>query len=137
MAANTSPIFIGTPNTGIYAGITAANTATDGTGTVYTVFTAGANGSYVRRLLVKALGSNVATVMRVFVNNGSTQGTASNNVLIREIPMTSSSASNSAAIGPDYEEVLNLVLKGGFVINVCIGTAVSGGYSVMAEGGDF
>ena len=81
MAANTSPIFVGTPNTGIYAGITAANTATDGTGTVYTVFTAGANGSYVRRLLIKPLGTNVATVMRVFVNNGSSQGTAANNVL--------------------------------------------------------
>ena len=48
MPANTAPIFTLTPD--VQWGTTTvatANTAKDGTGTVLTVFTAGANGSYV------------------------------------------------------------------------------------------
>ena len=137
MSANLNPIFVGTPVTGIGTAITAANTATDGTGTVITVFTAGSAGGYVRRLRIKALGTNVASVLRIFVNNGSTQATAANNSLIGEIPLAISTASNVAAIGPDYEYVLNLVLAASYTINVCIGTAAAAGWIVTAEGGSY
>lgn len=137
MSANTNPIFVLVPNTGFSPGITGANTAMDGTGTVFTVFTAGANGSYVRRLKVKALGTNVQTVMRIFINNGSTNATAGNNSLIGELTLPSSTASNTGTVAPDYEYTLNLVLKAAYVVNVCFGTATSAGNSVTCEGGDF
>ncbi|MFY8165200.1 MAG: hypothetical protein ACOVJ8_01330 [Sediminibacterium sp.] len=46
MPANTTPIFVLTPNTST-ATIDAANTARDGSGTLVTAFTAGASGSRV------------------------------------------------------------------------------------------
>src|SRR5262245_51311965 len=101
MAQNTSPIFVGVPNFGIGTNITSANTAMDGTGTVVGVFTAGANGGYVRRLRIKALGTNVASVLRIFINNGSTNGTATNNVLFGELTLAASTASNSASVAAD------------------------------------
>jgi hypothetical protein len=137
MSANINPIFIGTPNFGFTATITAANTNLDGTGTVNTVFTAGANGSYVRRLRVKAQGTNQANVMRIWINNGSTQTTASNNTYWGELALSASTASANAMAGPDYEYPLNLVLKAGYAINVSMGSTAAGGWLVSAEGGDY
>jgi hypothetical protein len=137
MAQNTNPIFVGTPNFGFSATITAANTNTDGTGTVLSVFTAGANGSYVRRLRCKAQGTNQANVLRIFINNGSTQATAANNTLWGELALGGSTASSSAAIGPDYEYPLNMVLPAGYVVNVCLGVTSAAGWLVSAEGGNY
>ena len=137
MSQNTAPIFVGVPNFGLGTTITAANTATDGTGTVVSVFTAGTNGGYVRRLRIKAQGTNQANVMRIFVNNGSTNGTASNNVLWGELVLAGSTASNSASVGPDYEYPMNLVLPAGYIINVCLGVTSAAGWLVSAEGGNY
>ena len=75
MAANTSPIYIasnGTANSG--ATITTANTAKDGSGTVATVFTADAtNGGYIKGLKVTPKATNVQTVLRVFITEGTSQ----------------------------------------------------------------
>lgn len=136
MVANTSPIYSEVVETWIGSTGTAANTAYDGTGTVATVVTADVDGSFVRRLLIKPLGTNVLTVLRVFVNNGGSNATASNNGLIKEMTMTATNAIQTAAL-PDYELPLNLMLKAGYKINVTIGTAVASGFSVVAEGGDY
>ena len=135
---NTAPVFGLTPQTGgIAAGITAANTATDGTGTVYTVYTAGTNGGYIRRIRFKGQGTNNASVARIFINNGSSQGTAANNSLWGELPLAATTASNNAAIGPDFEYPMNMVLKASYVINVCYGTAGSGGWQAIGEAMDY
>lgn len=137
MAQNNNPIFVGVPNFGIGTVTTAANTAMDGTGTVITVFTAGANGGYIRRIRVKAQGTCVASVMRVFINNGSSAGTASNNVIWGELTLPASSASNSISVSADYEYPMHLVLPAGYVVNVCFGTAGAGGWIPCAEGGNY
>lgn len=138
MAANTAPLFGLTSQTGgIAATITAANTATDGTGTVYTVYTAGANGGYVRRIRVKGSGTNSASVMRIFINNGSAQGTAANNSLWGELPLAATTASNNAAIGGDFEYPMNMVLKANYVINVCYATGGAAGWQAICEAMDY
>jgi hypothetical protein len=137
MSQNTSPIFIGVPNFGIGTSTTSANMAVDGTGTQISVFTAGANGGYVRRLRVKGQGSNSASVMRIFINNGSTNATATNNVLWGELNLNATGASNFSSIGADYEYAMNLVLPAGYVVNVCFGTAGTGGWIPSAEGGNY
>lgn len=137
MAVNTSPIFSLTLNNNWPAVITAANTAVDGTGTTSVIYTAGANGSLLQKIVMKALGTNVATVVRFFLNNGSSSATAANNMLIREYGLPSTSASNVAPIGPDFELPLNLAMKAGYTIIACIGTAVSAGIMVGGVGGDF
>ena len=136
MPANTSPIFPLTPQVA-FTTITAANTATDGTGTVATIFTAGANGGRVDYIRCRALGTNVATVLRVFINNGSTNATATNNALFEELTLPVTTASNTADTGGDSDVALNLSLPTGYKINVVLGTAVSAGWKVTAVGGDY
>ena len=138
MAANTAPVYVLTPNSTISAFVTAANTATDGTGTVYTVYTAGANGGVFQGIRVKANGTNAASVMRVFLNNGSSAATTANNALIGELPLAATTGANNAAIGPDFFwPAGNMVLTGSYVINICYGTAGASGWTATGLGGSF
>jgi hypothetical protein len=108
----------------------------DGTGYVTPVFTAGANGSYVTQLIARPVGSNLATVLRVFINNGSSNATQANNVLFTEITLPASTAATQAAM-PGTSVPLNFALPGGYVINVTLGAAVSAGYRVTVVGGNY
>jgi hypothetical protein len=140
MAANTSQIFSRVGQINWAQSITSANTATDGTGTVSTIFTADAsNGGRVEMVRARALGTNVATVLRIFVNNGSTNATAANNTLWAEITLPATTASNAAALADQYigTPFFPLVLPPGYKLNATIGTAVSAGYSVTAAGGAY
>jgi hypothetical protein len=135
MAANTAPIFCLTPRVE-WGTLTSANTAKDGTGTVVTVFTAQANGSRIEKVKARALGTNVATVLRIFINNGSTNATAANNTLVMEWTLPATTLSEVAAL-TDQEVVLNLPLPAGYKVNVTIGTTVAAGYAVTGIGGDY
>ena len=134
--ANTTPIVPATPEIQ-WGTISAANTAKDGTGTVVTVFTADAtNGSYVASIAVRALGTNVASVLRVFVNNGSANSTAANNSLVYEHSLPATTLTEVAATAHN-EIPIARALPAGYKLNVTLGTAVSAGYQVTAFGGDF
>ena len=136
MAANTAPIFTLTPHSAVGASITAANTAMDGTGTVQTGFTAGANGSYIRKVIVRAQGSNVATVFRVFLNNGGSNTVATNNALIAELSLPITTASNSVAL-PSFEIPLEFAVPASYALLFTIGTAVAAGVIPVTVGGDY
>ncbi len=137
MPANTAPIFSKVAHMEWANGITAANTAKDGTGTVDTVFTADAtNGSYLQKLVVRPRGTNVASVLRVFLNNGSSNATAANNALIAELLLPATTNSEVAALTGN-ELPLNLPVPPGYRVHVTLGTAVAGGYVVTAMGGDY
>jgi hypothetical protein len=137
MAANTQPIFsiAGDVEWGATA-ITTANTAKDGTGTVLTVFTANVDGAFVQRIRFRSAGTNIATVARVFINNGSTNATAANNILYDEITLAATTLSEVAAL-PVYELPLNFALPAGYVLNVTLGTTVAAGYYVSVIGGKY
>lgn len=135
MPANTTPIFPKTPKLS-WGNILTANTAVDGTGTVVAVFTAGANGSRLDTIKCRSLGTNVATVIRVFLNNGLTNATAANNTLYMETTLPATTLSQVAALA-DIEIVMDLVLPAGYVVNITIGTTVAAGYQVAAVGGDY
>ena len=137
MPGNTSPIFSRVARVEWAGGITAANTAKDGTGTVDTVFTADAtNGSYLQKLGVRPKGTNVASVLRVFLNNGATNATAGNNVLIAELSLPATTLSEVAALSGN-ELSLNIPVPPGYRVQVTLGTAVAGGYAVVGFGGDY
>ena len=136
MAANTSPIFIGTPQAAYASTGVNANTALDGTGTVVTVFTAGTNGARIDDVYLVHLGTNVATVVRFFINNGSSNTTASNNILVHEETMAANTLSQTAASVYTIWRA-NLVLPAGYKLNVTIGTAIAAGIGVTAIGGNF
>jgi len=135
--ANNNPIFTGTPISAFGTAVTAANTAMDGTGTVTTIFTADAtNGGFCGLIKLKPLGTNVASVARFFINNGSTNATASNNALIAEVtlPATTSSAT-SALVELGY--ALMQALQAGYKINMTLGTAVAAGWIASVEAGSY
>lgn len=141
MPANTAPIFSAKGaiqwNPAI---LNTANTAKDGTGTVATVFTgnaAGNNaGNFVQKLLARPLGTNVATVLRLFINNGSVNTTAANNSLIAELTLPATTLSEIAA-QPDYVLPLNFAVPAGFKLNATIGTTVAAGFAVTIIGGEY
>lgn len=144
MAANTIPIFPATPKMA-WANLATANIAKDGTGTVATLLTAGANGCKVDQIKVRPLGTNVATVLRIFVNNGLTNATASNNTLIHEVTIPASTLSEVAAqsdIDVTIQKGADVVcpipyLPAGYKINLAIGTAIAAGIQVTGNYGDY
>lgn len=140
MVANKEPIFVLTPVITFPSGyLTAANTTADGTsGTTQTVFTGGTDGSFVRSIRAKAspAGNNVQTVLRIWINNGSSTGTAANNHLLSEYTLPATTASASAAT-PDIDIPLNLPLPASHVIFVTIGTAVANGWHLTGLGGNY
>jgi len=138
MAANTSPIFSLVGAVEWSTSMTAANTTSDlTTGTSYQVFSGGTNGSYVQKIRFRHQGTNSsATVARVWINNGSTTGTATNNTLWDEITIAANTVSQTAA-AINYELPLNFALPPNYVIYVTIGTAAAGGIKATIIGGDY
>jgi hypothetical protein len=141
MPANTSPIFSAKGaiqwNPAI---LNSANTAKDGTGTVATVFignaAGNAAGNFMQRLIARPLGTNVATVLRVFVNNGSSNATAANNSLIAELTLPATTL-NEAAAQADFVLPLNFAVPAGYKIHCALGTAVAAGYALTIIGGEY
>lgn len=126
MAANTAPIF--SSKADIQWGVvTAASAAYDGTGTVATVFTAGsADGNRVERITLRALGSNAATVVRLYINNGSTSATATNNSLFQEFALAATSSSTTA-VNPEFSYEIPIVLPTGYKIIAATSVVISAG----------
>lgn len=134
MPANSAPIFSRVGAIGLGTPITAAmTTATAYNGTdanVSLVFTADAtNGGYIQRLRFKAsltAGNNAATVARIFINNGSTNGTATNNTFYGEVSLPAvTQTANAATVDIDYP--INIALPPNYRIYVGLGTAPAGG----------
>ena len=118
--------------------VQSANTTTDLTsGTIYPVFTADTtNGGYVQRMRFKPLGTNVATVARIWLNNGSATTTGSNNSLWDELTIVASTASQTSA-QPVYEVPLNFALPPSYRLYVTLGTSGATGYDVVTIGGKY
>lgn len=120
------------------ASASAANTTRDmTTGTTYSVFTADStNGGYVQRIRFRPLGTNTATVARIWINNGSATNVVGNNILWDEVSLPASTANEAAALALT-ELPLNFAMPPGYRIFVTLGTAVAAGYSVTVIGGKY
>jgi hypothetical protein len=142
MAANTDPVYSRLGDVQWIGSMTAANTTADITsGTSYLAFTADAtNGGYVSYIRIKANPANntAATVIRVWINNGSATGTAANSAIFTEMTIAATTASNSAAL-PDYTIPLNLALPAGYKLYLTLGTAPggSGAFTGTCVGGKY
>jgi hypothetical protein len=139
--ANTQPIFssLGDIQWSTSA-MTAANTTKDLTsGTIYLVFTADTtNGGFVQRIRFRSLGTNSnATVARIWINDGDSTTTASNNTLFDEITLTSITNSETSAQAT-FELPLNIALPPGYKLYVTVGTApTSAGWQATVIGGKY
>lgn len=136
MAANTQPIFALTPNVTVGNSLSTANTALDGTGTVATIYTAGVNGSRLDYIKVKNTGTAVATVLRLFMNNGGVNSNVANNTLFYELSIAANTVTQTAA-STDYMISLGISLPPGYKILATIGTTVATPIVMSAVGGDY
>ncbi len=132
MAANTAPIFVLTPNIGA-ASVSTANTARDGTGTIATIFTAGANGSRIEEIVIKATDNPADSTVVFFLYNGSTY------YVFDEWDIGDPAAgSTTVATYRESRTYRNLLLPSGWSLRASITVALTAGVMmVTALGGDY
>lgn len=134
----TAPQFATTPNAGTPGSLTAANTSTAGTGATgrVLIFTAGTSGSILPSIRCMHLGTNVATLVRIFRNNGSDPEVGGNNALIAEVALAANTVSQTAE-SIIYNENVNLVLGVSERIYCTLATTVAAGVQITPiNGGD-
>ena len=129
MSANTTPRF--TDGGRVWPGqVTTANANLDGTGAVVTVVTAGANGSLIELIRLKATVTTTGGMVRVFIHDGT------NFRLYHEIPVTAATPSATvAAYAAEYLPTTPLVLPTGYTLR--FSTANSEAINVVCSGGDY
>lgn len=147
MAANTAPLYPLTPNAGVagnlfYSTVLTNTKAYDGTDTVTAIpspllllYTAGVNGSRVDSITVRytstvgatVSGTTTASLLRLWINNGTANTTASNNTLLAELAIPA-----QAMVALNTSVVLPLTIPAGFVLPA--GYKIYGGITVAIGG---
>jgi phospholipase/lecithinase/hemolysin len=131
-----APQYVGTPKTWV-GQVTTANTNRDGTGTIATIATAGASGSRIDTVTIKAIATTTAGTVRLFLNDGT------NTRLLDEIPVI---AVTPSATIPAWEAVLGgnapvntgkypLFLPAGWSLRASTQNAET--FNIFPAGGDF
>lgn len=141
MAANTQPIYSRIADIQWITGITTANTTQDLTaGTNYLVFTADAtNGGYLyslRFMPIRAIAATTATVAVIWMNNGSTTGTAANNIMIDNISLPAVTTSATVANNVFDVSVMKPI-PASYRVYITIHTASANGWMCTAFGGKY
>lgn len=130
----TAPSYAATPRCSI-GQVSAANANRDGTGTIATIFTAGASGSRIDAIDIKSTGTTTAGMLRLFMHDGT------NARLLTEVPVGAVTPSGTL---PTWEvqlnvntmtQVLPLVLPTGYSLRASTHNAET--FNVIALGGDF
>jgi hypothetical protein len=124
----TAPAFAATPRNSSVV-ISTANTARDGSGTLGTVITAGASGSRVDEVTIKATAATTAGMVRLYVHNGTTA------FLYREQIIAAVTPSASVKTEEYVLTFVNLFLPSGYSLRAAPHNAES--FAVTATGGDF
>lgn len=143
MPANNAPVYTKKGNltanggTTMVAGMVTATADYTGASVNHVLaHTAGAEGSYVKRIRFKATGTNVASVARIYLNNGSANTVATNNQFIGEMSLPATTAVNSAATA-DIEYPLDMMIPVGFRIYTGLGTTVAASWVPTCIAGDY
>lgn len=125
------PRFTALPDMQIGVTITAANTAKDcASGTVNLIYTSPTGGSWLSGVMAMPLGTNTASVARLFLNNGSATTTATNNCLISQVSLPATTNTEVAGLSPLMLPIPRALqdMTVGYRLYVLLGTAVSAGW---------
>lgn len=144
MPANSEPIYSkqgdvsSNGTTGMATDITTATGDYTGASANHVlVYTANSsNGGYVSRLRFQSKGTNVASVARIYVNNGSANTTAANNSFYGQVSLPATTASNTTAT-TEIDYPMNLALNPSFRIYVGVGTTVAAGWVCTPVAGQY
>lgn len=139
MAANQKPIYSVAPDVQWSTGaVTGGNTTADlTTGTIYQIFTASTSeGGRVDRVLFQPLGTNTATVARIWINNNATTTSPGNNAQLRDITLPATTVNQTLSIG-SVEVQMDLPIPAAYKLYCTLGTTVAAGFSVTTVGGKY
>jgi hypothetical protein len=126
--------YAATPKCGI-GQVSVANANRDGTGTIATIFTAGASGSRIDAINLKAVGTTTAGMIRLFIHDGT------NAHLLTEVPVLAvtpgaSTPSWGAQLNTNtMTQVLPIILPTGYSLRASTEKAET--FNIIALGGDF
>lgn len=130
-----APAFTATPNVGV-ASFSTANTARDGTGTITTVFTPGASGSKLNRIVIKAEDDLADSILILWLKVGGSVW-----YLWKEIDLGDGANADNTTPGFELEVPLadkDVVLPSGCLVGATITVApTTGKVNVFGFGGDF
>lgn len=128
------PQYAATPRQAI-AQVSVANTNLDGTGTLATVFTAGADGSRIDSIAIKAVAATTAGMIRLFIHDG-TNARLRYEIPVGAITPGTSTPSWQADMSIDtMSALLPLILPTGYSLRAA--THKGETFNVIAAGGDF
>jgi hypothetical protein len=125
-----------------------ANTAQDGTGTIYPIFAADAtNGGFIQKLVFQPIVSPALTACRIFISDtvptvtsgALVSNTSLNTHLYIEVQLPAVTVSQTVA-APHIEVPLNLALPPGYRVSVAFGTSTgtsTNGWAVQGVGGKY
>jgi hypothetical protein len=136
MAANTTPIFPLTPKASWTGNLTTGTNTYDGTSGTTLLMTAGADGALVKTIEAEAAGTNTQSLLRIFLNNGSTNATASNNALIFQALLPGTTAATTAATS-HMSIPLNFAIPASYKLYATLVTTVAAGWNITAMFGDY
>lgn len=131
MAANKEPIFTNVITTTI-GEVSAANTNLDGTGTLATLLTVGANGGRIEKILVKATVTTTGGMVRLFLDDGV------NVRLWKELDVTAvTPAATTQAFSGEFslETEGFAIMKAGVILKASTENAET--FNIIVESGDF
>ncbi len=131
MTMNISPVY---PRLARFARglLSAANTNRDGTGTIVTIFTAGNDGSVINRIIITALSTTTAGMVRLYIHDGSAY------TLWREIPVTAITPSGTVQAWTETIELFgDEVLKLPVSHSLRGSTHLGESFHVAVEGSDY
>ena len=146
MPANTSPIFVLTPNVGTTR-ISGSNTASDGSGTVYQLLSAGTNGTRVDAVRFRnsqvSAALSTAVIHRIFYSPTVTAGAPGSGSyrLVGEVATAAATRTATTAIGAAsiYTFDQPLIMASGSALYVCQSgyAGVQDQFDAQAFAGDY
>lgn len=131
--------FAATPRMGV-GQLTVANPNRDGSGTVVTIFTAGANGSLIDKVTAKAIATTTTGMIRLFVHDGTNFRLAYEMTVDAITPSaTVAGWSETAPVveGGSTPDAFPMILPNGYSLRASSEKGGTEIFNIIAQGGDF
>lgn len=128
-----TPTYAATPKSTV-AQVTAANTNRDGTGTIATIYTAGASGSRIDRLNIKAAGTTTAGMLRLFLHDGTNARLLTEVAVFALTPSATVKTFEATLEAYSTPSLMPLLLQTGYSLRASTHNAET--FNVVATGGD-
>ena len=126
------PGYAATPRCAI-AAISTANTNRDGTGTIGTVFTAGASGSRIDSILIEGTGTTTAGMVRLYIHNGTT-AYLFKELVVGAVTPGASTPAWGAQVNSLLDREMPVIIPTGYSLRASTHNAET--FNVIAMGGD-